>query len=323
MALSGKVCLVTGASRGIGKGIATALTSQGSKVYITGRSAETLLKTAAELGKNAIPVVCDHSKDDEIEKLFEQIKAESGKLDMLANNCFAGGNRLLKLEGDGDNLGKFWMNEPELWDTVNATGLRANYIASVYAARIMVQNKEGLIVNISSAGGLTYVMNVAYGVGKTAMDRMAQDFDVELKGTGVRALSVWPGGVKTELVQEHVLSKDVTDKDLKVLKTLSATGQTPVWVGQCVAALINDPKIDKKAGRVVWVYDIAGEQDIREVDGSVVTSHRSVKSILQMVGATEFPDYPIIQKVANFFPRWLVVPKVFYDVGAWIKSNKF
>merc|ERR1712130_448757 len=185
---------VTGASRGIGKGIATALTSQGSKVYITGRSGETLLKTAAELGKNAIPVVCDHSKDDEIEKLFEQIKAESGKLDMLANNCFAGGNRLLKLEGDGDNLGKFWRN---------------------------------------------------------------------------------------------------------------------------------DPKIDKKAGRVVWVYDIAREQDIREVDGSVVPSHRSVRSILQMVGATEFPDYPFIQKVANFFPRWLVVPKVFYDVGAWIKSNKF
>lgn len=73
----------------------------------------------------------------------------------------------------------------------------------------MVPNKEGLIVNISSAGGLTYVMNVAYGVGKTAMDRMAQDFNVELKGTGVKALSVWPGGVKTELVQEHVLSKDV------------------------------------------------------------------------------------------------------------------
>ena len=88
---------------------------------------------------------------------------------------------------------------------MNRVGLRANYIASVYAARLMVPRGSGLIANISSAGGLTYLFNTAYGVGKAAQDRMAQDFNVELKGTGVYALAVWPGAVKTELIQENIL----------------------------------------------------------------------------------------------------------------------
>ena len=88
-----------------------------------------------------------------------------------------------------------------IWDTVNNVGLRANYIASVYAARLMVKRGSGIIVNMSSPGGLTYLFNTAYGVGKAAQDRMAADFNHELKGTGVHALSIWPGAVKTELIQ--------------------------------------------------------------------------------------------------------------------------
>ena len=88
-----------------------------------------------------------------------------------------------------------------IWDTVNNVGLRANYIASVYAARIMVKRGSGIIVNMSSPGGLSYLFNTAYGVGKAAQDRMAADFNHELKGTGVHALSIWPGAVKTELIQ--------------------------------------------------------------------------------------------------------------------------
>jgi len=96
---------------------------------------------------------------------------------------------------------KFWEQDPLIWDTVNNVGLRANYIASVYAARLMVERGNGIIVNMSSPGGLTYLFNTAYGVGKAAQDRMAQDFNVELKGTGVYALAIWPGAVRTELIQ--------------------------------------------------------------------------------------------------------------------------
>ena len=138
----------------------------------------------------------------------------------MVNNCYAAVTLLLGKE-NSHHVDKFWEQDPLIWDTVNNVGLRANYIASVHAARLMVwvqsffsrkiscqivtqdivKRGNGLIVNMSSPGGLSYLFNTAYGVGKAAQDRMAQDFNHELRGTGVHALAIWPGAVKTELIQ--------------------------------------------------------------------------------------------------------------------------
>jgi len=315
MALAGRVCLVTGASRGIGKGIARGLANRGATVYITGRNQETLSKTATELGENVIASVCDHSNDDAVEQLFKKIQADNdGRLDFLVNNCYAAVTTLLGKESD-KAVDKFWEQEPSLWDTVNRVGLRANYVASVYAARMMVPRGDGIIVNISSPGGLTYLFNTAYGVGKAAQDRMSQDFNMELKGTGVKALAIWPGAVKTELIQENVMDADSGgDVKKEFAKKIFEKGQTTDWVGRTVAALVDDPNINSKAGRVIWCHDIANEFGIVENDGSVVPSHRSLKAL--MLNARAF-------KIAALCPNWIVLPHWLFKIALWSTGNKF
>jgi len=171
---------------------------------------------------------------------------------------------------------KFWLQDPLIWDTVNSAGLRANYIASVYAARLMIPRGSGIIVNMSSPGGLTYLFNTAYGVGKAAQDRMAQDFDIELQGTGVHAVAIWPGPVRTELVNEHIRDADKSAAtEIVKAKEMFKRGQTPDWVGKTVAQLLLDKNVQDKAGRVVWCHDIADEFNILETDGTVVPNMRS------------------------------------------------
>ena len=180
--LSGKVCIVTGATRGLGKGIALQLGEKGAKVYITGRTRDlcqgsriggSLKETAKEIearGGVCILVQCDHANDDDVKKLFELVDTENnGKLDILVNNAYAGGDSLFEHFGL-----RFWEMPISIWDVLNGVGLRNNYICAIYAARMMVKRKSGLIVNISAAGGLNRKVsfNVAYGIGKEACDRI-------------------------------------------------------------------------------------------------------------------------------------------------------
>ncbi len=114
---------------------------------------------------------CDHEKPEQIKELFDKInKEQNGHLDILVNNAYKGVQTIF-----GSIRQKFWQSEPQIWDDINNVGLRNHYICTVYAARLMVPRKQGLIVNISSFGGQTYLFNVAYGIGKTAVDRMAID----------------------------------------------------------------------------------------------------------------------------------------------------
>ncbi|OUC46154.1 glycosyltransferase, group 1 family protein, partial [Trichinella nativa] len=177
--LSGRVALVTGASRGIGRGVALQLGEAGATVYITSNEFQVNGR-----GGKAIAVYCDHSKDEEIKALFQRIEEEqNGQLDILVNNAYSG---------------------IKIWDDINNTGLRNHYICSVYAARLMVPRKSGLIVTISSVGGLRYLFNVPYGVGKAACDRMAVDCAEELKAKNVAYISIWPGAVQTELILNNL-----------------------------------------------------------------------------------------------------------------------
>ncbi len=260
--LDGKIAVVTGASRGIGKGIALGLGEAGATVYVTGRTVQegsaplpgTIGATAEEVtkrGGRGIAVRCDHGNDEEIAALFERVKREQGHLDILVNNVF-------KIPDPPVWTGKFWQHPVSIWDDMVGIGCRAHYVASVHGAPLIVDRPGGLIVNVSSGGGGQYLFSVAYGVGKCAVDRMAADMAIELKDTGTACVSLWPGVVKTEFVAQQV-EKGAAQLDL-------ATAESPVFSGRAVAALAADPNKLEKTGRVLVVGELAKEYGFEDED---------------------------------------------------------
>ncbi|KRZ91747.1 Alpha-1,3/1,6-mannosyltransferase ALG2 [Trichinella sp. T8] len=310
--LSGRVALVTGASRGIGRGVALQLGEAGATVYITSRPVDksdsseiadlpTLEKTAEEVngrGGKAIAVYCDHSKDEEIKALFQRIEEEqNGQLDILVNNAYAGIKAIANCIGK-----KFWECEPEIWDDINNTGLRNHYICSVYAARLMVPRKSGLIVTISSVGGLRYLFNVPYGVGKAACDRMAVDCAEELKAKNVAYVSIWPGAVQTELILNNldaVSEMAVGSFDKETVKNIFINGESTEYVGKAVVHLAADKDVIKRTGRVYFTADIGREYGFVDVNNRSINSIRSLKHILSM------SNY---RKMAWAVPAWIRIP---------------
>ena len=209
--LTGKVALVTGASRGIGKGIALVLAEQGATVYITGRTVNegdyylpgTVGGTAAECdvrgkesGGRGIAVACDHGDDQAVAALFERIATESGRLDILVNNAFTLSDDLLEPKG-------FWekpLSNLEMWDV----GVKSNYVAAWHASKLMAAQKSGLIVAISGFAGTTYTYGVVFGTSKSAVGRMARDMAVELAPYNVASLTLWQGLTLTEKAQDNL-----------------------------------------------------------------------------------------------------------------------
>nr|XP_033817791.1 dehydrogenase/reductase SDR family member 1-like isoform X2 [Geotrypetes seraphini] len=234
--LSGQVCIVTGASRGIGKGIALQLSEARATVYITGRNKDTLDQTAQEVqsrGGKCIPVVCDSTKDEDIKLLFDRVRREQkGRLDILVNNAFAGVQAIM-----ANHTKPFWESPTSCWDEVNNAGLRGHYICSVYAARMMVPAQRGLIVVISSIGGLMYFSNVPYGVGKEACDRLAADCAIELRKHSIAYVSLWPGAVLTETVEECMAKMDSSDPQLEEFRKIFSQPETAELSGKCIVSL--------------------------------------------------------------------------------------
>ena len=245
--LSGKVALVTGASRGIGKGIAIALGEAGALVYISGRSLNSdnstdpmaggLLETkyaVEKAGGTCIAVPIDHSDDEQVQSLFEQINREqNGQLDLLVNNAYGGVRSLINAKGKS-----FWESDISLWDACNQVGLRSHYIASHWAAKMMTQRQKGLIVTISSWGGLAPIFGVAYGTGKSACDRLGADMAVELKPFNVASISLWPGIVGTE--HFHQLLEEDNENSLGTAISDKFNWETPLFVGRVIARLCDD-----------------------------------------------------------------------------------
>ncbi|XP_070829384.1 dehydrogenase/reductase SDR family member 1-like [Chaetodon trifascialis] len=300
MALSGWVCVVTGASRGIGRGIALQLSEAGATVYITGRQERTLKQIAAQVkerGGNCVPVICDSTKDKDIEELFEQIKREqNGRLDILVNNAYAGAQDVFENMGN-----KFWEVDPSIWDSINNTGLRGHYFFSVYASRLMVAQGRGLIVTISSMGGLRYLFNVPYGVGKAACDRLAVDMAVELRSRGVTSVSLWPGAVQTELVSQLVLEKDAPQGLDSKFKNFFANGESTELSGKCIVNLATDKNLMSLTGKVLMTCDLARRYGIQDIDGRSVADYTSLKFLLTQV--------PYLSWLSVVVPSFLRLPR--------------
>jgi dehydrogenase/reductase SDR family member 1 len=263
--LSGKVAVVTGGSRGIGKGIALSLGEAGATVYITGRTDKnhptsiplsgTVDETATEVtnrGGKGIAVRCDHRNDNETEALFERIHIEQGRLDILVNNAWAG------YEGmhDGSDFPpapNFWTRRLSHWDD-NLFGVRAAYIASAYAARIMSNQKSGLIACVSH-----YVQddrgNPPYHIAKTATDRLISEMAHDLREYNIASVSLYPGLVRTEGIMKHSQYIDLSNSE------------SPEYIGRAVVALALDENIMSKTGESLWVSDLATEYNFTDVDG--------------------------------------------------------
>jgi len=315
--LDGKVALVTGATRGVGKGIAIALGESGATVYITGRSLKSdathnlsgsLRETQAAVeavGGKCIPLQVDHSDDEQIRALFEGIEREQGKLDLLVNNVFSG------VQAIKDAYGKpFWQSEPDLWDKVNNVGLRSHYVSSIYAARLMSGQDQGIICTISSWGSMSYIFGAAYGTGKSACDRLAADMAVELKPDNIASISIWPGIVGTEQIIDFAQQ---TDQDGSDPFGDGYNWETPLLTGRAIAALAADPDIMRYTGKMKIVAELAEKYQLVDQDGNRPVSLRSLKFILPF-------SIPVLRKyvwaIPNFKLPWLIL------LGGMLRSPK-
>lgn len=284
--LEGKIALVTGATRGLGKGIAVGLGEAGATVYITGRTLESndnsgsLLETQSAViaaGGNCIAIQVDHSDDEQVRLLFERIQDEQGKLDLLVNNVYSGVQAITDASRKG-----FWESEPNFWDACNNVGLRSHYVASVFAARMMTQHQQGLICTISSWGGLSYIFGIPYTVGKSACDRLAADMAIELKPHNVTSLSVWPGIVGTEHITRlaaQMREDEVTDPQSSVFRE-GYNWETPLLTGRVIAALAADPTVMRRTGKVQIVAELAQYYGLVDQNGDRPVSLRSLKFLI-------------------------------------------
>lgn len=249
--LSGKVAIVTGASRGVGKGVALGLAEAGAIVYSTGRSAA---EVSAEAGGRVIALRCDHTDDVEVEAAFRRVLDEHGRLDVLVNSAWGGYERMVE-DGRFTWALPFWEQPLWRWDAMFASGVRAAYVSGVHAARVMVKQRSGLIVNVSFWAAQKHVGNVPYGVSKAATDKLTFDMAHELREHGVAAVSLYPGLVRTEKVLEAAAFLDLSNSE------------SPQFIGRAVAALAADANVLARSGQVLVAAALAREYDFTDIDG--------------------------------------------------------
>jgi NAD(P)-dependent dehydrogenase (short-subunit alcohol dehydrogenase family) len=259
-----RVVLVTGASRGIGRGVALALAAPGTTVYISGRTTRagtaplpgTIHDAAAEVtrrGGQGIAVACDHADDAAVAALFAQIKRDSGRLDLLVNNATAIPDELVLPGG-------FW-EKPLSMQAILDVGFRSHYVASWHAAQLMVPQREGLIAMVSSPGARCYLHGPAYGAGKAGIDKMSADMWQDLKKHGVATVSLWAGITLTErsaiAIKEHPGEYDA----------VMANAVQPEFLGRVLDALMKDPQLTERAGKTFYAAELARELGVLDVDG--------------------------------------------------------
>jgi NAD(P)-dependent dehydrogenase (short-subunit alcohol dehydrogenase family) len=250
MNLDGRVAVVTGATKGVGRGVARELARQGVRVFITGRSAS----NHERLDDQVIGIRCDHREDAQVHEAFNWIAAEAGGIDILVNNVWGGYEEMIE-NGVFTWSKPFWEQPLRRWDAMFDAGVRAHYHAAQLAAPAMIANKRGLIVNISFWPAQKYLGNVAYGASKAATDKLTSDMAVELKPHGVAVVSLYPGLVRTEKVMEAAAYLDLSNSE------------SPDFIGRAVAALASDPDVLRHSGKVLVAAALAMDYGFTDVDG--------------------------------------------------------
>ena len=267
------IAVVTGASRGAGAGIAHALGSHGCTVYVTGRTREagdpgrkdTIDATAArvtEAGGTGIAVSVDHADDAQVEALFDQIRRDHGRVDILVNNA-----AIIRDEMMGRT--KFWDEPFNVIDTLDV-GLRSSYVATVYAAPLMIPQGRGLVAFSSSSGAVHYAFGPAYGVPKAGTDKMAADMAVDFHEFGIAAVSIWMGSLLTDRVRK------IIDSNPQKFGHILDSAETPELTGHVIWALYNDPDVMAMSGQTLIGAELAVKYGITDDEGRQPPSYRDM-----------------------------------------------
>ena len=281
--LRGKVAVVAGASRGLGKGIAHELGAAGATVYVSGRTLDpipdgspgSLTETArivSEAGGTGIAVRCDHTNDAETAALFERVRTEAGRLDILVNSVF-------QTSGTVPDA-RFWELPLSVWHDVVDVGTRTAYVNAVYAAPMLIEAEGGLIVNVSSGGAERYFFSVPYGAGKAALDKCTLDMAHELLDYDVAVVSLWPAVNRTESVDAVLASGD--PEAIARLEATMGVGdlgdfsvlETPRYCGRAVVALAADPKVMERSGQRWWVGRLGKQYGFADEHGKTHVAMR-------------------------------------------------
>jgi NAD(P)-dependent dehydrogenase (short-subunit alcohol dehydrogenase family) len=263
--------VVTGASRGAGHGIAAALAARGWRVYATGR-------TITDVPPGGFAVRVDHGDDNAVAALFERVQQDSGRLDLLVNNAAAVSDELV-------NPKPFWEKPLALADVLDV-GLRSSYVASWYAAPLLVARERGLIAFTSSPGSVCYMHGPAYGAQKAAVDKMAADMAVDFRSTGVATVSIWMGILLTEKLRSAFAGHPNGEQ---ALAKTAQHAETPEFTGYLIDALYRDPDLGELSGHTLIGAELAERYGITDEGGRRPPSHR------EMMGAPRAPSSVVVR----------------------------
>jgi dehydrogenase/reductase SDR family member 1 len=274
--LSGKVVLVTGASRGVGKGVVLGLCEAGATVYLTGRSTraagttgkmpgtiEDTTEEAASLGGVAIPIECDHRDDEQVRAAVARILAEQKQVDVLVNNVWGGYEYMHDRLEFHFARAPFWTRPLGLWDENFDAGPRAHYVTTALVAPSMIEARAGLIVTISFFEADWYAGDVIYSLAKGASATMMRCMAEELRPYDVTALALYPGLVRTEAV----LEAEPGFFDF-------SNSESPQFIGRTIAALAADPEVHARTGAALIAAEVAADYGVVDVDGKRPASTR-------------------------------------------------
>ena len=294
-----KVCIVTGASRGMGYGIAKVLAEEeGATVYATARSKQALDDLSAST-KDSLgvihPCVLDQADDAAVERFVLNVKAKEKQIDLLVNSAYGG------LTAMAPHFGKpFWERPVSVFDASMNIGLRSAFVMSKFVAPHMVENKSGLMVQVSSFGGHGYLFDIGYGVGKAGLDRLSADMAAELTTYGVSSVTLYPGGAVTETAN-------------------FPGGETPTFAGRAVAALLmrtSSEDLSLINGKVTFTMELALKNGFKDSSGKLpdgpFSSEEAAAGMRAALGNTPFqynsdapmpdPNETNSKEAAGFFP---------------------
>lgn len=273
--LNDVVALVTGASRGAGRGVAIELGAAGATVYVSGRSTDggpttdnvpgTIEETAREVtdrGGRGVAVRCDHTVDSDVESLFSRIRDDHGRLDVLVNNVWGGYE-----DSECRPLARtpFWEQSLHQWDGMFTAGVRAHLVASRLAVPLMLPRRRGLIVSTTAnLEVLPYLRNLFYDLAKNAVARMVWAMGQELREHGIAALALAPGFMRTERVVEAFRRAGAPD----AINGPGGPKETAAYLGRAIVALASDGRTIEKSGQLVEVGTLALEYGFTDIDGT-------------------------------------------------------